>query len=102
MITEKQIAEYLNRFGFKRSLLGYKYMISAINIAIQDPYAIEQVTKILYPAIAKMYNTTSSRAERAMRHSIETCYTYANMYAKKMTNSEFIATAVYYFKYKEK
>ena len=99
IVTESQIANYVDTFGFKRSILGYKYMISAINIAIQEPTAIERVTKVLYPAVAKLYDTTVCRAERAMRHSIETCDTYAH--GKKPVNSEFIATAVYYFKYKE-
>ena len=58
----------------------------------------------LYPTVAKMFNTTSSRVERAIRHAIEVAwdrgdvdtlnsyfgYTIHNSRGKP-TNSEFIA-----------
>lgn len=40
-------------------------------MAIEDPEIINAVTKQLYPNVAKEYNTTSSRVERAIRHAIE-------------------------------
>ena len=62
------------------------------------------MTKQLYPSVAKMYETTSSRVERAIRHAIEVAwdrgdvdvlnsyfgYTIHNGRGKP-TNSEFIA-----------
>ena len=65
---------------------------------------INSVTKTLYPTVAKMYSTTSSRVERAIRHAIEVAwdrgdletlqrffgYTVSNTKGKP-TNSEFIA-----------
>ena len=62
------------------------------------------ITKVLYPSIAKKYQTTSSRVERAIRHAIEVAfsrgrvdmidelfgYTVSNGKGKP-TNSEFIA-----------
>ena len=62
------------------------------------------VTKILYPSVAKKYQTTTSRVERAIRHAIEVAwdrgdvdtlnsyfgYTIQNNRGKP-TNSEFIA-----------
>ncbi|MGN1095440.1 MAG: sporulation initiation factor Spo0A C-terminal domain-containing protein, partial [Eubacteriales bacterium] len=62
------------------------------------------VTKILYPTVAKKYQTTASRVERAIRHAIEVAwdrgdidtlnsyfgYTIQNERGKP-TNSEFIA-----------
>ena len=63
-----------------------------------------QVTKVLYPEIAKTYNTTASRVERALRHAIEVAWNRGNIDAiddifgytvsatkAKPTNSEFIA-----------
>ena len=62
------------------------------------------ITKVLYPTVAKKYNTTSSRVERAIRHSIEVAWNRGNVEAisqifsytisynkSKPTNSEFIA-----------
>jgi two-component system response regulator (stage 0 sporulation protein A) len=62
------------------------------------------VTKVLYPSVAKKYQTTTSRVERAIRHAIEVAwdrgdvdtlnsyfgYTIQNNRGKP-TNSEFIA-----------
>ena len=65
---------------------------------------LNYITKRLYPEIAKKYQTTSSRVERAIRHAIEVAWgrgdqkTVENIFgytisaAKgKPTNSEFIA-----------
>ena len=62
------------------------------------------MTKVLYPAVAKHYDTTSSRVERAIRHAIEVSWMRGkienvnklfgfNVYGKndKPTNGEFIA-----------
>ena len=62
------------------------------------------ITKVLYPDIAKKYNTTASRVERAIRHAIEVAWSRGNiesisslfgytvcMSKAKPTNSEFIA-----------
>ena len=65
---------------------------------------LNAITKILYPTVAKKYQTTSSRVERAIRHAIEVAwsrgkldtldelfgYTVSNGKGKP-TNSEFIA-----------
>ena len=65
---------------------------------------INSVTKVLYTDVAKRYNTTASRVERAIRHAIEVAwdrgdletlqkyfgYTVSNVKGKP-TNSEFIA-----------
>lgn len=62
------------------------------------------VTKLLYPTVARHFNTTASRVERAIRHAIETAWdrgdldTIQNLFGYtvsvgkgKPTNSEFIA-----------
>ena len=73
-------------------------------IAVNDMDVINAVTKVLYPEVAKRYNTTASRVERAIRHAIEVAwdrgdletlqkyfgYTVSNVKGKP-TNSEFIA-----------
>jgi two-component system response regulator (stage 0 sporulation protein A) len=73
-------------------------------MAVEDPDIINAVTKQLYPGVAKAYETTSSRVERAIRHAIEVAwdrgdvdvlnsyfgYTIQNTRGKP-TNSEFIA-----------
>ena len=81
-----------------------QYVREAIIIAVQDMDVINAVTKVLYPEVARRYNTTPSRVERAVRHAIEVAwdrgdletlqsyfgYTVSNTKGKP-TNSEFIA-----------
>ena len=71
---------------------------------VKSPELINSVTKLLYPTVAKAYQTTASRVERAIRHAIEVAwdrgdldvlnayfgYTIQNSRGKP-TNSEFIA-----------
>ena len=35
---------------------------------------LNAITKVLYPTVAKRYQTTSSRVERAIRHAIEVAW----------------------------
>ncbi len=73
-------------------------------MTVRDNDVINSVTKVLYPTVAKKYQTTTSRVERAIRHAIEVAwdrgdvetlnsyfgYTIQNNRGKP-TNSEFIA-----------
>ena len=73
-------------------------------MSIDDMDVLNAITKILYPTVAKKYQTTSSRVERAIRHAIEVAwnrgkldtlealFSYTISTGKgKPTNSEFIA-----------
>ena len=100
----KIISDILHEIGMPAHIKGYQYMRDAILICVDDPEAIHAVTKQLYPSVAKVYGTTSSRVERAIRHAIEIAwdrgdidvlnayfgYTIHNDRGKP-TNSEFIA-----------
>ena len=43
-------------------------------MVVNDIDIINQITKQLYPEIAKRYKTTPSRVERAIRHAIEVAW----------------------------
>ena len=99
-----QVTEILHQIGVPAHIKGYHYLSDSILMAVEDPELINAVTKQLYPSVAKRYNTTSSRVERAIRHAIEVAwdrgdvdvlnsyfgYTIHNTRGKP-TNSEFIA-----------
>ena len=90
--------------GVPAHIKGYHYLRASIIMSVEHPEIINAVTKQLYPAVAKKYETTSSRVERAIRHAIEVAwdrgdvdvlnsyfgYTIHNDRGKP-TNSEFIA-----------
>ena len=101
---EMQVTEILHQIGVPAHIKGYHYLRRSIIMSIETPEIINDVTKQLYPSVAKMYETTSSRVERAIRHAIEVAwdrgdvdvlnsyfgYTIHNGRGKP-TNSEFIA-----------
>ncbi len=99
-----EVTEILHQIGVPAHIKGYHYLRDSILMAVEDPEIINAVTKQLYPNVAKQYETTSSRVERAIRHAIEVAwdrgdvdvlnsyfgYTIHNTRGKP-TNSEFIA-----------
>ena len=110
---EVEVTELLRQLGVPAHIKGYKYLRDAIIFALEEPEALERVTKILYPEVAKMNGTISSRTERAIRHAIETAWDRGdvilmdrlfgytvNSNRGKPTNGEFIATVVDHLKLK--
>lgn len=101
---EAQVTKIIHQIGIPAHIKGYQYLRTAILMTIEDNDIINSVTKILYPSVAKKYQTTTSRVERAIRHAIEVAwdrgdvdtlnsyfgYTIQNTRGKP-TNSEFIA-----------
>lgn len=60
-------------------MAGAQYLHDAITFALEDHELIERITKLLYPQIAKVHNTTPSRIERAIRVAIERSWSLASM-----------------------
>lgn len=101
---ETLVTENLHELGVPAHIKGYHYIRRAIMMVVEDMDMLNFITKQLYPEIAKAYNTTSSRVERAIRHSIEVAWVRGKPEAMnaifgytihtgkgKPTNSEFIA-----------
>ncbi|MGE5627501.1 MAG: sporulation transcription factor Spo0A [Solirubrobacterales bacterium] len=101
---ESEITNIIHEIGIPAHIKGYMYLREAITMVVNNMELLSAVTKELYPAIAKQFNTTASRVERAIRHAIEVAwsrgevetinkifgYTVHNDKGKP-TNSEFIA-----------
>ncbi|MBR2354727.1 MAG: sporulation transcription factor Spo0A [Clostridia bacterium] len=101
---ETQVTRIIHQIGVPAHIKGYQYLRTAILLTVRDSEMIDSVTKALYPSVAKKYQTTTSRVERAIRHAIEVAwdrgdvdtlnsyfgYTIQNNRGKP-TNSEFIA-----------
>lgn len=101
---EKDVTDMIHEIGVPAHIKGYQYLREAIMMSVQDSEMMGSITKILYPTIAKKYQTTSSRVERAIRHAIEVAWNRGRMETLddmfgytintgkgKPTNSEFIA-----------
>lgn len=101
---ELMITEIIHQIGVPAHIKGYHYLRDAIILSVNDTEYINSITKLLYPTVAKMHSTTSSRVERAIRHAIEVAWDRGNIDVLdayfgytinngrgKPTNSEFIA-----------
>ena len=101
---EAEVTQVIHEIGVPAHIKGYQYLRDAIIMVINDMDILNSITKQLYPSIAKQYNTTPSRVERAIRHAIEVAWSRGKMDTidklfgytvnngkGKPTNSEFIA-----------
>lgn len=101
---EKDVTDMIHEIGVPAHIKGYQYLREAIMMSVEDIEMLNSITKILYPSIAKKYQTTPSRVERAIRHAIEVAWSRGKMETLdslfgytinigkgKPTNSEFIA-----------
>lgn len=101
---EMVVTEVIHQIGVPAHIKGYYYLREAITLVVRDQNILNSITKQLYPAVAKKYETTSSRVERAIRHAIEVAWDRGNVEVLdryfgytinslrgKPTNSEFIA-----------
>ena len=75
---ETNITMYIQQLGVPAHIKGYQYIRDAIAMVIDDMDTINSITKLLYPTVAKHYNTTASRVERAIRHAIEVAWDRGN------------------------
>ncbi len=101
---DEKIASVFLIIGIPAHIKGYHYLREAVRMVYYEPALCGRITKELYPGIAKHFQTSSSKVERAIRHAIEVAWTRGkieninqifgyNIYSKndKPTNGEFIA-----------
>ena len=99
------ITKTLHELGVPSHIKGYQYIREGITLVYNKPDIVGGITKELYPEIAKKYDSTVSRVERAIRHAIEVSWNRGNwdlmeeifghsvdIDKAKPTNSEFIVT----------
>lgn len=99
------ITKTLHELGVPSHIKGYQYIREGITLVYKRPDIVGGITKELYPEIAKKFDSTVSRVERAIRHAIEVSWNRGNwdlmeeifghsvdIDKAKPTNSEFIVT----------
>lgn len=101
---DEKISSVFISIGIPAHIKGYHFLREAVKMVVENPDSINRITKELYPGIARKFNTSSSKVERAIRHAIEVAWTRGKIeninelfgfkvYGKndKPTNGEFIA-----------
>ncbi len=100
---EEKITKLLLSLGMAPCLKGFRACAYAIEMILQDPSALDLVTKRLYPDVAKRMGSTASRVERAIRTAVESMFEYrdteeiiailglpTNLHKGKYVNSVFL------------
>ena len=101
---EALVTEIIHEIGVPAHIKGYQYLRTGVQLVVESPEMINRITKELYPTIARRFNTSSSKVERAIRHAIEVAWARGRIdvlnqvfgknvctLAEKPTNGEFIA-----------
>lgn len=104
MKKQMAISQALLTLGIPAHLLGYDYLVYALDLTLEDRTLVRHMTGGLYPSVARQFNSTASRVERAIRHAIETAWLRGGVDAQidyfrssidpmkgKPTNTEFIS-----------
>jgi two-component system response regulator (stage 0 sporulation protein A) len=101
---DERITNVFLTIGIPAHIKGYQFLREAVKMVLDNPDMINRITKELYPGIARKFNTSSSKVERAIRHAIEVAWgrgridvlnqVFGNNVCSldaKPTNGEFIA-----------
>ena len=101
---DEKITSIFLMIGIPAHIKGYHYLREGVRLVVEQPDMINRITKELYPSIARAFETSASKVERAIRHAIEVAWSRGKMeninqvfgysvYTKddKPTNGEFIA-----------
>lgn len=110
---EKTISDFMLELGIPAHLRGYQFLRSAVEMCVEDMELVGSVTKLLYPDLAKLYQTTDTKIERAIRNAIEVswergnCELFEELFGycntpeyTRPTNSEYIAVVSDYIRLK--
>lgn len=117
MVSEREIQQTISNFmlelGIPAHLRGYQFLRSAVEMCVKDMELVGSVTKLLYPDLAKLYQTTDTKIERAIRNAIEVswdrgnCELFEELFGysnspeyTRPTNSEYIAVVADYIRLK--
>lgn len=101
---DEKISRIFISVGIPPHIRGYSYLREGVKMAVKRPSVINNITKELYPGIGKIYSTSASKVERAIRHAIEVAWNRGRtdsinsvfgvrsyVSSEKPTNGEFIA-----------
>lgn len=108
-IETSGIQKLLMQIGIPANMLGFSYIVTALELIALDPDYLNNITKGLYVDVAEKCSSTAVRVERNIRHAIEIGFLKGNLkeiekifpssfYSSKgaPTNSKFLSTIYYY------
>lgn len=104
-ILERTVTDIIRQMGIPSHLKGYQYLRCALILCIENSVMVTSIGNLLYPAVAKQFNTTPSRVNTNIARAIETAWDMGDSYVlrsyfgnmldkvwKKPSAAEFIST----------
>ena len=73
-----EIPHLVRSLGIGATYRGYRYLLLALSLCLEDEDYLLGISKILYPYIAQMYQTSASSVERDLRTVITVCWERGN------------------------
>ena len=73
-----EISHLIRSLGIGATYRGYRYLILALTLCIEDEDYLLGISKLLYPYIANTYKTSVSSVERDLRTVITVCWERGN------------------------
>lgn len=73
-----EIPHLVRSLGIGATYRGYRYLILALTLCTEDEDYLLGISKLLYPRIAKDYQTSVSSVERDLRTVITVCWERGN------------------------
>lgn len=105
LMLYREVCNTLLSLGVPAHVRGYRYLISAITLVVEDPTYLNKITGRLYPEVAAENDIKPQCVERSIRNAIEMTFnkgdtkalqsyfgTAVDPNSGKLTNSSFIAT----------
>lgn len=106
-MIQKEIQKTIRQFRITSKYKGYLLIIDATILYLEKDFI--QITKDIYPILARKYNMSTASVERDIRTVIETCWrndkrAVQNLFGYELTkcpsNSEFLDAISYFFENK--
>lgn len=72
------VCSELMHIGIPQHLKGYKFIVAGLLLCVKSPRYLDSYTAGLYPAIADVLDSSTSRVERGIRHALEVAWLYGN------------------------
>ncbi|MGN1165600.1 MAG: sporulation initiation factor Spo0A C-terminal domain-containing protein [Lachnospiraceae bacterium] len=72
------IERLIRSLGIGATYRGYRYLSYGVRLCLEDEEYLLSISKLLYPEIAKEFDTTISSVERDIRTVIQVCWDRGN------------------------
>ena len=102
---DRELSRILHTLGLSERYIGFYCLVSAVEIALQEPQSLTMVTKWIYPQVAKEQHSNWRAVERNIRTAIDIIWRHNPVKLQELmghplrsrpTATQFISFLAYY------